>query len=144
MKPNIEEAWRSLRLADRDITAFTILKQEPEAHASVVNFHAQQAVEKSLKAVLYAQEIVFERTHDLVKLAQLLADHDVTLPVSSDQLRLLNPFAVTFRYDDLEIDLILAEDADTLVTEVRRWAEEQVESAAQAAEGKDSENADQN
>lgn len=71
MKPHIEEAWRWLRLADRNITAFSILKQEPEAHASIVNFHAQQAVEKALKAVLYSQRIVFDRTHDLVKLAHL-------------------------------------------------------------------------
>lgn len=71
MQPHIEEAWRSLRLADRDITAFNILKEQPEAHVSIVNFHAQQAVEKALKAVLYAFEIEFDRTHDLVKLGVL-------------------------------------------------------------------------
>ncbi len=132
MKPHIEEAWRWLRLADRDITAFNILKQDAKAHASIVNFHAQQAVEKSLKAVLYSHQIVFDRTHDLVKLAQLLGDHSIGLPVSSDQLRMLNPFAVTFRYDDLEVDLILVEDAVSIVTDVRMWAEEQVSRAAQA------------
>lgn len=52
MKPHLEEAWRSLRLADRDIKAFDILRADPEAHLSIVCFHAQQAVEKSLKAVL--------------------------------------------------------------------------------------------
>ena len=66
MKPHIDEAWRSLRLADRDITAFDLLKYEPEVHVSIVCFHAQQAVEKSLKAVLYSRQIEFERTHDLV------------------------------------------------------------------------------
>ncbi len=49
MKPHIEEAWRALRLADRDIKVFDILMEEPEAHLSIVLFHAQQAVEKSLK-----------------------------------------------------------------------------------------------
>jgi hypothetical protein len=52
MQPHIDEAWRSLRLADRDITAFHILRSDPAAHVSIINFHAQQAVEKSLKAVL--------------------------------------------------------------------------------------------
>lgn len=132
MKPHIEEAWRWLRLADRDIIAFNILKQQPQAHASIVNFHAQQAVEKSLKAVLYAHQIVFDRTHDLVKLAQLLDERGIHLPASRDQLRMLNPFAVTFRYDDLEVDLILVENADSIVTDVRMWAEEQVSHAAQA------------
>ena len=51
-----------------------------------------------------------------MKLAQLLGDHGIELPVSSDQLRMLNPFAVTFRYDDLEVDLILVEDVDSVVS----------------------------
>lgn len=126
MQPHIEEAQRSLKVADRDITAFNILKEDPDAHDSVVNFHAQQAVEKSLKAVLYAYQIEFERTHDLVKLAQLLAHSGLVLPVSDDQLRLLNPFAVTFRYDDLEFDLAYQADVDNLVVDVRKWAEDQV------------------
>ncbi len=126
MQPHIEEAQRSLKVADRDITAFNILNEDPDAHDSVVNFHAQQAVEKSLKAVLYAYQIEFERTHDLVKLAQLLAHSGLVLPVSDDQLRLLNPFAVTFRYDDLEFDLIYQADVDNLVVDVRKWAEDQV------------------
>lgn len=131
MRPHIEEAWRSLRLADRDITAFTILTQEPEAHISIVNFHGQQAVEKSLKAVLYSHQIEFERTHDLVNLAALLGQNGIDLPISDDRLRMLNPFAVTFRYDDLEIELIGGENVVALVEEVRLWAEEQVRAAAE-------------
>ena len=135
MKPHIEEAWRSLRLADRDITAFDILKQEPAAHVSIVNFHAQQAVEKALKAVLYARQIEFERVHDLVKLASLLSGQGLALPVSTDQLRLLNPFAVTFRYDDMEIEGVMQEELDSQVAEVRRWAEAQLRSATEAESG---------
>ena len=51
MKPHLEEAWRSLRLADRDVQAFDILRAS-EAHVTIVGFHAQQAVEKSLKAAM--------------------------------------------------------------------------------------------
>ena len=141
MKPHIDEAWRSLRLADRDITAFDLLKDEPEVHVSIVCFHAQQAVEKSLKAVLYSRQIEFERTHDLVKLARLLGDRGMILPVSNDQLRVLNPFAVTFRYDDLEIELITRDDTTTLVTDVRQWAEEQVSTAAIEEGAKDAQDA---
>jgi HEPN domain-containing protein len=57
MKPHIEEALLSLRLADRDIKAFEVLSKDPEVHHTVACFHAQQAVEKSLKAVLFAYEI---------------------------------------------------------------------------------------
>jgi len=72
MKPHIEEAWRALRLADRDIKVFDILVDESEAHLSIVLFHAQQALEKSLKAVLFSRQIEFRRTHDLTELTQLL------------------------------------------------------------------------
>jgi len=126
MKPHVEEAWRTLRLADRDIKAFDILKEAPEAHLSIVCFHAQQAVEKSLKAVLFSRHIEFERSHDLVNLARLLSSQDIVLPVTDDQLRRLNPFAVTFRYDDMDIELITREDAAGLAAAVRRWAEELV------------------
>src|SRR5512137_1350783 len=65
MKPHIEEALLSLRLADRDTKAFKVLSDDPDVHLSVVCFHAQQAVEKSLKAALFAHQIEFGRTHDL-------------------------------------------------------------------------------
>ncbi|ABC99462.1 HEPN domain-containing protein [Synechococcus sp. 'PEA 65AY6A-5F PE A'] len=74
-------------------------------------------MEKSLKAVLFLQQIEFERTHDLVKLARLLANRGVTLPVTESQLRRLNPFAVAFRYDDLEITLASDDDLTSVVAE---------------------------
>jgi HEPN domain-containing protein len=129
MKPHLEEAWRLLRLADRDIKAFDVLKAAPDVHFSIVYFHAQQAVEKSLKAVLFSQQIEFARTHDLVKLARLLGEHGMTLPVTQDRLRRLNPFAVTYRYDDIETALVSQEDIAGLVAEIRRWAGEQISTA---------------
>jgi predicted nucleotidyltransferase len=67
MRPNIEEARRSLRAADRDIKAFEILRGASGAPLAALCFHAQQAFEKSLKAVLFLHLIEFRRTHDLVK-----------------------------------------------------------------------------
>lgn len=32
MSPHIEEAWRALGLADRDIHAFHVLKNDPDCH----------------------------------------------------------------------------------------------------------------
>ncbi len=131
MKPHFEEAWRSLRLADRDIQAFDVLKQSPRVHISMVCFHAQQAVEKSFKAVLFSRQIEFERIHDLIKLGRLLAERSVVLPAPEDQLRRLNAFAVTFRYDDLEVEDISLAEMERLVMQVRRWAEEQVRAATE-------------
>ena len=131
MKPHIEEAWRSLQLADRDIKVFEILSDEPEAHLSIVCFHAQQAVEKSPKAVLFSRQIEFRRTHNLTELAQLLREHEIEPPVADDSLSRLNPFAVTFRYDDMDIELITREDTASWVADIRRWAEAQVRAATQ-------------
>ena len=137
MRPHIEEAWRGLRLADRDIKVFDILMEEPEAHLSIVLFHAQQAVEKSLKAVLFSRQIEFRRTHNLTELAQLLRQEGVETPVADDLLERLNPFAVTFRYDDMDIELMTPEDVVGLVVEVRKWAEAQVSATAQCEQGND-------
>lgn len=126
MKAHLEEAWRSLLLADRDIKAFQVLREEPEIHSSIVYFHAQQAVEKCLKAVLFSRCIGFERTHDLVKLARLLTDQGIAVDMSEDQLRRLNPFAVAYRYDDLEIEMAPQEDIASVVTDARIWAERQL------------------
>jgi len=136
MKPHIEEAWRALRLADRDIKVFDILVDESEAHLSIVLFHAQQALEKSLKAVLFSRQIEFRRTHDLTELTQLLRQGGIETPVADDILERLNPFAVTFRYDDMDIDLMMTrEDAVGPVVEGRKWAEAQVSTAAQSEPG---------
>lgn len=96
MTPNIEEARRSLRAADRDIKAFEILKDAAGAPVAAVCFHAQQAIEKSLKAVLFLHLIEFRRTHDLVKLAGLLRNQGIDPPVPDEALRRLNPFASPF------------------------------------------------
>ena len=137
MKPHIEEAWRALRLADRDIKAFDILMEEPEAHLSVVLFHAQQAVEKSVKAVLFSRQIEFRRTHDLTELAELLRQEGIQTPGADDLLERLNPFAVTFRYDDMDIELMTPEDVAGLVVELRKWAESQVSATARCEQGND-------
>ena len=51
MKQPEELARRFLTLADRDLRAFRKLSDDLEIDDEVVGFHAQQAVEKCLKAV---------------------------------------------------------------------------------------------
>ena len=66
----------------------------------VIGFHAQQAVEKSLKSVLTRHEIEFPRTHNLSMLIELLRLHVIPLPPDADDLARLTPFGVALRYDD--------------------------------------------
>lgn len=130
MEPHLEEAWRALRLADRDIQAFSVLKAAPDVHPSIICFHVQQAIEKLLKAVLFTHLIEFRRTHNLVDLAVLLRQNSIAVPLADEKLARLNPFAVTFRYDDIDIGLFTPEEATAWVTTIRAWAEAQVRSVA--------------
>ena len=127
MTPGHEEALRALRLADRDIVAFRALKNSPEVSLASTCFFAQQAVEKCLKAVLFERGITFAPIHDLVRLALTLQEHDVAVPCSADELRKLNPFAVTFRYDDTDIPLVSSTEVEKMVDIMRFWAGEVVE-----------------
>jgi HEPN domain-containing protein len=65
----------------------------------VIGFHAQQAVEKSLKSVLTRHEIEFPRTHNLTMLIELLRLHAITQPPDADDPARLTPFGVALRYD---------------------------------------------
>ena len=128
MTPAIEEARRYLQLADDDAAAFRGLLTLPEVKFRLACFHAQQALEKLLKAVLVIHGIDYQRTHDLHTLTTLLLRHGVTPPCSPEELTKLNPFAVTFRYDDTDIPLIPDSEVAQMVDVMRRWAGEVVSS----------------
>jgi HEPN domain-containing protein len=61
MKQPIDLAKRFLALADRDIKALWKLAADREIDDEVVGFHAQQAVEKCLKAVLAKHRIEIQK-----------------------------------------------------------------------------------
>ncbi len=136
MRPHLEEAWRALRLADRDIYAFTILKNDEKAHLSVVYFHAQQAVEKLLKAVLFSAQIEFRCTHDLIEPASLLQKNEIKKPIAVTQLARLDPYAVTYRYDGMEFDAyqLTHKEAVQWVNSLRTWAEDMLNTALKTSE----------
>lgn len=134
MKPHLAEAATMLRLADRDYAAFTVLLNADEVHFSIICFHAQQAIEKCFKAALFCQRIEFRRTHDLQRLADLLAEHGVRVPLEPNQLAAINPCAVLLRYDDAETEVTSVDPAELsqMVTSTRVWAEALFQAAASA------------
>jgi HEPN domain-containing protein len=56
----------------RDRLTLRLLRESGQAPEEVMGFHAQQACEKLIKAVLVMHGVVFERTHDLAALAAIL------------------------------------------------------------------------
>jgi len=136
MRPHLDEAALMLRLADRDIAALAVLSDSEEVHLSIICFHAQQAIEKCLKAALFCHRIEFRRTHDLQLLANLLAEHGYRTPLSADQLATLQPCAVLLRYDDAEVEVanVSRPELGQMVSVLRAWAEGVLQ-AARDAEG---------
>jgi len=63
-----------------------------------VCFHAQQCIEKLLKAILIAEGKTSPRTHDLTVLDSMLRTVQPDWHWPIEQLRLLSQAAVTFRY----------------------------------------------
>ena len=99
MKQPRDLARRFLDVADRDIRTIRLLAAVPTSDDEAVGFHAQQSIEKCLKAVLSVNEIAFRKTHDLVELADLLLDHNKHLPPNVELLDTLNPYAVMLRVE---------------------------------------------
>lgn len=91
-----------LMAAERDQQAFHKLSEDPGLHDSLAGFHAQQAVEKALKAVLAHAGVVFRRTHDIAELLDLLEDAGLEAPPYAHRLDELNPYAVEVRYGLVE------------------------------------------
>jgi HEPN domain-containing protein len=86
---------------------------------SILGFHAQQAVEKWLKAVLASKSVDFEYTHDLRRLIELIEGAGITLPLNTPEIVMYTEFAVPLRYEDL----LDAEPLDrrAAVTLVMKW-----------------------
>lgn len=62
-------------------------------------FHAQQAVEKSLKAVLALHEIEYPRRHDLGELLELVKPLMPAVAQYAEPIINLAPYAVEIRYE---------------------------------------------
>ena len=79
-------------------TAARELKAVESPNFDAVCFHAQQCVEKLMKALLIHLGIVPPRTHDLTELDRLLAPVCPQWSWSVQDLRFLTRAAVDFRY----------------------------------------------
>jgi len=118
----IEEARRLLRIASADFAAFVALIEAPGVRFANAAFHGQQAIEKALKAAPTARGKGLGRTHNLVALAGQLSEAGEVLPDTGDLLSLVNPYAVTLRYDDMDEELLPALSLRIVVATMIEWA----------------------
>jgi HEPN domain-containing protein len=88
----IAKAEGDFRVASRE------LDEADEPYYDAVCFHAQQCIEKLMKALLTARGVVPPRIHDLVALGSMLQEHYDKWDYAVESLRFLSLSSVAFRY----------------------------------------------
>jgi HEPN domain-containing protein len=99
-----------------------------------VAFHAQQAAEKALKAVLVGASVGFPRTHDLQALLLLIGGTGIAMPPELEGLNALTRFAAETRYpgDPEPITPDELEHAIGLADKAVAWARARIQQAPKA------------
>ena len=100
-------------------TATRELQAAESPNLDAVCFHAQQCVEKSMKALLIHLGVVPPRTHDLTELDRLLAPVCTPWSWPVQELRFLTRAAVDFRYPGESADREAAAEALDIATRLR-------------------------
>jgi HEPN domain-containing protein len=112
------------RKAEGDAKAMRRLASDPEIDDAAVGFHAQQAIEKWLKAAMASHGLPEERSHDLGLLLEILADGGIDAPPGADWLDDLSIYAVPMRYDELlDVEPLDRDSVVALVAEVGDWVD---------------------
>jgi hypothetical protein len=96
-----DHALLLLRKAHEDKFVVDRFVDDQELADDVMGFHAQQAVEKLLKAVLANRDVTYPRVHDIDRLVDLLETNEIPLPPQARRLDELTPWATQLRYEEL-------------------------------------------
>jgi HEPN domain-containing protein len=125
-------AEQLLRRADEDAAGAEAMLPIDEVADVLVCFHAQQAVEKALKAVLAARKVEFAHRHDLRVLIGQCEGVGLHLPEELVEVDLLSPYAAELRYDDDTMRAVARETASRWATAAVQWAREQIKPTERA------------
>jgi len=127
----IGDAREWLAHAAGDLHYARLGQKDPDVLRNLVVFHAQQAIEKALKATLVEHKIEFPRTHDLAQLVEITEGAGIAWPADLNQVVEFTPFATQGRYpgfDDPIADLEVQE-AIAMADKVLAWAKQEVAKA---------------
>jgi HEPN domain-containing protein len=120
-------AAQLLRRASEDEAAARAMLPLASVTQAIVGFHAQQAVEKSLKAVLAAHRVEFPFMHDIAGLTELCEQAGAHLPHELDGVDALTPYAAILRYDDNPAGSVDRETALRWAAAAVAWAQSTIE-----------------
>jgi HEPN domain-containing protein len=97
-----KHACALLSMAEKDFRALEGMRDAATFADEIFGFHAQQAVEKTLKAWIAAQGQEYPLTHNLARLLAILEDEGAQVEDFWD-LTEYTAFAVEFRYGSLDM-----------------------------------------
>jgi HEPN domain-containing protein len=121
--PGSPSEWLSHARSDLRLAGLAI--SDEQVRREQLCFHAQQAGEKAIKAVLLAKAIEFPLTHDMEQLLEIAESHGMTLPADVRQAGILSPYAVEARYPGcwFEVTQTDVEEALRTAEACVEWAE---------------------
>lgn len=123
-------AEQLLRRAADDEAAAKALLSVKSVTDVIVGQHAQQGVEKAIKAVLAAQDVEFPFIHDIAGLMVLCVNAGIQVPEQLREADQLTPYAGALRYGEEDLDLVNRDTALSWVTTAVEWARDVVEQTA--------------
>ena len=90
--------------ATQDLAVVNKLIDDPAIDDETLGYHAQQAAEKLIKALLAHGGHDYPRSHNIGLLLDLLESHGTRLPERFEDVQALTPFGTVYRYDNLPLD----------------------------------------
>lgn len=128
--PDDPREW--LRLARGDLALARA--EVPDVPPELLCFHAQQAAEKAIKAVLLAEGIPFPRIHNLHRLLDLLEEQALPVPAEVREAGALTLYAVLTRYPFPEEPVSPEELGRALLRAdaVVRWSQQRILAGAES------------
>jgi HEPN domain-containing protein len=112
-----------LSLAREDLAAAEALDRAERVSDAPVGFHAQQAVEKALKAAIASCDQDFPFTHDIGLLMQLCQDAGLELHADLAEADRLTPYAAAIRYGLGDPGAVPTSDALHWAARAIEWAD---------------------
>ncbi len=100
---------------------------KPDIYLEDLCFHAHQAAEKAIKALMICHDVVFPYVHDIATLLTILEQKGITIPESIREAERLTRFAVLARYPSIAPPVTDEEYTEALriAETVILWVEEQ-------------------
>jgi HEPN domain-containing protein len=98
VKSDKDHALQLLEMAGKDLQALANMRSEKDFSEEVFGFHAQQTIEKALKAWIAARSLTYPKSHDVSILIKILEQAGESLTPFPD-LEDYTVFAVQYRYE---------------------------------------------